>query len=169
LRDIVHLAKPVANGRQPSASRPRSPRQCGRICSSSAVRATWWWSKTSCARQRETSGRGVGCVGASNCNGHAAKSRTAAAAPQQPVRCRPHPNCCAAKSAKTLWFREGEVGEPPKSKWKHKKRYQKLQNQVQALEAIAKQTRFRKQIDIRKFAYHLSRPAEVVYATSAES
>jgi hypothetical protein len=68
LRDIV-FAKPVANGRQPSASRPRSPRQCGRICSSSAVRATWWWSKTSCARQRETSGRGVGCVGASNCNG----------------------------------------------------------------------------------------------------
>jgi hypothetical protein len=43
---------------------------------------------------------------------------------------------------------------PPKAKWKHKKRYQRLRNQVQALEAQAKQTRFRKHIDIRTFAYH---------------
>jgi hypothetical protein len=44
---------------------------------------------------------------------------------------------------------------PPKAKWKHKKRYQHLRNQIQALEAQAKQTRFRKQIDIRTFAYHV--------------
>jgi hypothetical protein len=43
---------------------------------------------------------------------------------------------------------------PPKAKWKHKKRYQRLRNQAQALEAQAKQTRFRKDIDIRTFAYH---------------
>jgi len=36
-----------------------------------------------------------------------------------------------------------------------KKRHQKLRNQVQALEAKAKQTHFRKQIDIRTFAYHV--------------
>jgi len=40
--------------------------------------------------------------------------------------------------------------------WKHKKRYQRLRNQAQALEAKAKQTRFRKDIDIRTFAYHVS-------------
>src|SRR5262245_2246675 len=44
---------------------------------------------------------------------------------------------------------------PPKATWKHKKRYQRLRNQIQALEAQAKQTRFRKQIDIRAFAYHV--------------
>jgi hypothetical protein len=44
---------------------------------------------------------------------------------------------------------------PPKVKWKHRKRYYRLCNQVQALEAQAKQTRFRKQIDIRTFAYHV--------------
>jgi ribosomal protein L37AE/L43A len=43
----------------------------------------------------------------------------------------------------------------PKPKWKHKKRYQQLRNQVQALEAKAKQRRFRKDIDIRTFAYHV--------------
>jgi hypothetical protein len=43
---------------------------------------------------------------------------------------------------------------PPKAKWKHKKRYLRLRNQAQALEAQAKQTRFRKDIDIRTFAYH---------------
>jgi hypothetical protein len=40
---------------------------------------------------------------------------------------------------------------PPKARWKHKKHYQKLRKQVQALEAQANQTRFRKQIDIRTF------------------
>jgi len=44
---------------------------------------------------------------------------------------------------------------PPKAKWKHKKRYRRLRNQAQALEAQAKRTRFRKQIDIRTFAYHV--------------
>jgi hypothetical protein len=46
---------------------------------------------------------------------------------------------------------------PPKAKWKHKKRYQAVRNQIQALEAQANQTRFRKQIDIRTFAYHVGR------------
>jgi hypothetical protein len=45
---------------------------------------------------------------------------------------------------------------PPKAKSKHRKRYHRLRNQAQALEAIAKRTRFRKQIDIRTFAYHVS-------------
>ena len=45
---------------------------------------------------------------------------------------------------------------PPRAKWKHKKRYQRLRNQAQELEAQANQTRFRKQIDIRTFAYHVA-------------
>jgi len=45
---------------------------------------------------------------------------------------------------------------PPRAKWKHKKCYQCLRNQAQALEAKAKQTRFRKEIDIRTFAYHVA-------------
>jgi hypothetical protein len=44
---------------------------------------------------------------------------------------------------------------PPKAKWKHHKRYQKLRNQIQELETQANRTRFRKQIDIRTFAYHV--------------
>jgi hypothetical protein len=44
---------------------------------------------------------------------------------------------------------------PPKPKWKHHKRYQRLCNQVQALETQANRTRFRKKIDIRTFAYHV--------------
>ena len=43
---------------------------------------------------------------------------------------------------------------PPKAKWKHHQRYHRLRNQVQELEAQAKQTRFRKQIDIRTFSLH---------------
>ena len=45
---------------------------------------------------------------------------------------------------------------PPRAKWKHKKRYQRLRNQAQELEAQANQTRFRKQIDLRTFAYHVA-------------
>src|SRR6266487_840823 len=45
---------------------------------------------------------------------------------------------------------------PPKPKWKHHRRYHRLRNQLQTLEAQAKQTRFRKQIDIRTFAYHVA-------------
>jgi hypothetical protein len=45
---------------------------------------------------------------------------------------------------------------PPKAKWKHRKHYQKLRNQIQELETQANRTRFRKQIDIRTFAYHVS-------------
>jgi hypothetical protein len=54
-------------------------------------------------------------------------------------------------------FADADIREPlpPKAKWKHKKRYQRLRNQVQALEAEAKQTRFRKDIDVRAFAYHV--------------
>src|SRR5262245_20427205 len=43
---------------------------------------------------------------------------------------------------------------PAKAKWKHRKRHQSICNQIQALEAQANKTRFRKQIDIRTFAYH---------------
>jgi hypothetical protein len=39
-------------------------------------------------------------------------------------------------------------------KWKHKKRYHDLRNHVQALETKANR-RFRKEIDVRTFAYHL--------------
>jgi hypothetical protein len=45
---------------------------------------------------------------------------------------------------------------PPKARGKHKRRYQRLRNQVQELEAKAKRTRFRKEIDIRTFAYHVT-------------
>jgi len=44
---------------------------------------------------------------------------------------------------------------PPKPKWKHHRRYRRLRNQVQELEAQANRTRFRKKIDIRTFAYHV--------------
>src|SRR5215468_12286595 len=44
---------------------------------------------------------------------------------------------------------------PAKAKWKHRKRHQSICNQMQALEAQANKTRFRKQIDIRAFAYHV--------------
>ena len=45
---------------------------------------------------------------------------------------------------------------PPKLKWKHKKRYRKLRNQAQALEAQVSRTRFRKRIPTQLFAYHVS-------------
>jgi hypothetical protein len=44
---------------------------------------------------------------------------------------------------------------PAKRKWAHRRRYQLLRSQVQALEAAIKPKRFRKPIDIRIFAYHL--------------
>jgi hypothetical protein len=40
---------------------------------------------------------------------------------------------------------------PSKLKWKHKNRYQRLRKEIQALEAKAKQARFRRQIDFRTF------------------
>lgn len=48
-----------------------------------------------------------------------------------------------------------DIGEPlpPKPKWKHKKRYHDLRNHVQALETKAR--RFRKEIDVRIFAYYV--------------
>jgi hypothetical protein len=44
---------------------------------------------------------------------------------------------------------------PAKRKWAHRRRYQRLRSQVQALEAAIKPKRFGKLIDIRIFAYHL--------------
>jgi hypothetical protein len=43
---------------------------------------------------------------------------------------------------------------PPKPKWTRRRTYQRIRNEIQALETKAKQTRFRKDIDIRTFAYH---------------
>jgi hypothetical protein len=45
---------------------------------------------------------------------------------------------------------------PSKPKWTRRRTYQRSRNEIQALEAQAKQTRFRKEIDIRTFAYHVS-------------
>jgi hypothetical protein len=42
-----------------------------------------------------------------------------------------------------------------KRKWAHRRRYQRLRSQLQALEAAIKPKRFLKPIDIRIFAYHL--------------
>jgi len=44
---------------------------------------------------------------------------------------------------------------PAKPKWTRRRTYQHIRNEIQTLEAKAKQTRFRKQIDIRTFAYHV--------------
>jgi hypothetical protein len=44
---------------------------------------------------------------------------------------------------------------PSRPKWTRRRTYQRIRHQIQALEAEAKQTRFRKEIDIRTFAYHL--------------
>src|SRR5262249_60296800 len=45
---------------------------------------------------------------------------------------------------------------PAKPKWTRRRTYQRIRNEIQALEAKAKQTRFRKEIDIRTFADHAS-------------
>ena len=42
---------------------------------------------------------------------------------------------------------------PKKAKWKHRKRYQRLRNQVERLEGPIKCYRFQKPIDTRVFAY----------------
>jgi hypothetical protein len=44
---------------------------------------------------------------------------------------------------------------PPKPKWTRRRTYQRIRNEIQALEAKVKPTRFRKDIDIRTFAYHV--------------
>jgi hypothetical protein len=44
---------------------------------------------------------------------------------------------------------------PSKPKWTRRRTYQRIRNDIQILEAKANQTRFRKQIDIRTFAYHV--------------
>jgi hypothetical protein len=45
---------------------------------------------------------------------------------------------------------------PSKPKWTRRRTYQRIRNEIQALEAQAKQTRFHNEIDIRTFAYHVS-------------
>jgi hypothetical protein len=45
---------------------------------------------------------------------------------------------------------------PSKPKWTRRRTYQRIRNEIQALETQAKQTRFRKDIDIRTFAYHVA-------------
>jgi hypothetical protein len=44
---------------------------------------------------------------------------------------------------------------PSKPKWTRHRTYQCIRNEIQTLEAKANQSRFRKQIDIRTFAYHV--------------
>jgi hypothetical protein len=46
---------------------------------------------------------------------------------------------------------------PSKPKRTHRKTYQRIRNEIHGLEAKAKHTRFRKEIDIRTFAYHVGR------------
>jgi hypothetical protein len=44
---------------------------------------------------------------------------------------------------------------PSRPKWTHRRTYQRIRHQIQALEAQAKRTGFRKGIDIRTFSYHV--------------
>jgi hypothetical protein len=44
---------------------------------------------------------------------------------------------------------------PAKRKWAHRKRYQRLRNQAQALEGKAKARRFHKPVETKIFAYHV--------------
>jgi hypothetical protein len=49
------------------------------------------------------------------------------------------------------------MNEPLQAKWKHRKTYRKVRNQVQLLESAIKPTkRCKKPINIRIFAYHLA-------------
>jgi hypothetical protein len=45
---------------------------------------------------------------------------------------------------------------PSRPKWTRRRTYQRIRLQIRALEAQAKQTRFRKEIDIRTFSYHVA-------------
>jgi hypothetical protein len=45
---------------------------------------------------------------------------------------------------------------PSKPKWTRRRTYQRIRYQIEALEAQAKRTRFRKEIDIRTFSYHVA-------------
>jgi hypothetical protein len=51
-----------------------------------------------------------------------------------------------------------DVNEPlaPKAKWRHRRTYQRLRGQVQALEAAIGSRRFRKPLETRIFAYQVS-------------
>jgi hypothetical protein len=45
---------------------------------------------------------------------------------------------------------------PSKPKWTRRRTYQRIRKEIEALETQANQTRFRKDIDIRTFAYHVA-------------
>jgi hypothetical protein len=45
---------------------------------------------------------------------------------------------------------------PLKPKWTRRRTYRRISKEIQALEAKAKTTRFRKEIDVRTLAYHIS-------------
>lgn len=45
---------------------------------------------------------------------------------------------------------------PPKPKWQRRKTYQRITNEIQALEAKAKTQRYRKPLSTQLFAYHVS-------------
>jgi hypothetical protein len=64
-----------------------------------------------------------------------------------PVASGSPPQNCASSSM---------VGPTFLPKWTRRRTYQRICNEIQALEAKAKQTRFRKQIDIRTFGYHVA-------------
>jgi hypothetical protein len=45
---------------------------------------------------------------------------------------------------------------PPKPKWQRRKTFQRIRNEIQALEAKAKTQRFKAPIDTRLFGYHVT-------------
>jgi len=44
---------------------------------------------------------------------------------------------------------------PPKPKWTHRRTYQRIRNEIQALEAKAKTRRFKKSLSSQVFAYRV--------------
>jgi hypothetical protein len=44
---------------------------------------------------------------------------------------------------------------PSRPKWARRRTYERIRHRIQSLEAEAKRTRFRKEIDIRTFSYHV--------------
>jgi hypothetical protein len=69
-----------------------------------------------------------------------------------PVASGSGPQNCASSSVARLTF-ANQCHQSPK--WMRRRTYLRIRNEIQTLEAKANQTRFRKQIDIRTFAYHV--------------
>src|SRR5215467_14122706 len=44
---------------------------------------------------------------------------------------------------------------PPKPKWAHRRTYQRIRNEIQALEAKARTRRFKRPLSSQLFAYHI--------------